>query len=531
MENKGKFYLTTAIPYASGKPHIGNVYDIVASDAIARFKREQGYDVYFVTGTDEHGQKVEDLAAAKGVSPKEYVDEVVAVIKDIWALMGASYDKFIRTTDEEHVKCIQKIFTKLYEQGDIYKTTYDGLYCVPCESYFTETQAPDGICPDCGRPLVHSSEEAYKFRMSKYQERIEKFYEECPDFAVPESRKKEMINNFIKPGIQDLCVTRSTIKWGVPVPFDPKHVVYVWLDALPNYISALGYDPENPSELYKKYWPCDLHVIGKDIIRFHMIYWPAFLMALGEPVPKKIFAHPWILFGGDKMSKSKGNIIYPDDAVNYFGLDAVRYYLLAETPYASDGSITYESVISVFNTDLANTLGNLVSRTVSMTKKYFGGVIPAPAEKGERDDELIAAAKAAYEGFTENMESYHIADAIASVFDLLRRANKYVDETTPWSLAKDESKADRLKTVIYNLLESLRISAVLLAPVMPETCEKILHAINAENTGIECAATFGGLEAGKEVNDVGVLFARIDEAKMLERIAADNEARKAASAK
>lgn len=528
MNNNGKFYLTTAIPYASGKPHIGNVYDIVAADAIARFKREQGYDVYFVTGTDEHGQKVEDLAAAKGVSPKEYVDEVVATIKDIWALMGASYDKFIRTTDEEHVKCIQKIFTKLYEQGDIYKTTYDGLYCVPCESYFTETQAPDGVCPDCGRPLVHSSEEAYKFRMSKYQERIEKFYEECPDFAVPESRKKEMINNFIKPGIQDLCVTRSTIKWGVPVPFDPKHVVYVWLDALPNYISALGYDPENPSELYKKYWPCDLHVIGKDIIRFHMIYWPAFLMALGEPVPKKIFAHPWILFSGDKMSKSKGNIIYPDDAVNYFGLDAVRYYLLAETPYASDGNITYESVISVFNTDLANTLGNLVSRTVSMTKKYFGGVIPAPAEKGEPDDELIAAAKAAYEGFTENMESYHIADAIASVFDLLRRANKYVDETTPWSLAKDEAKADRLKTVIYNLLESLRISAVLLAPVMPETCEKILHAVNAENTGIDCAATFGMLEAGKEVNDVGVLFARIDEAKMLERIAADNEARKAA---
>ena len=518
MENKGKFYITTAIPYASQKPHIGNSYDIVVCDIIARYKRALGYDVFFCTGTDEHGQKIENLAAAKGVSPKEYANGISETIQNIWAMLGSTHTHFIKTTDDYHVDAAQKIFKKLYDQGDIYKDAYEGWYCVPDESFYTDTQAKDGVCPDCGRPLTRAKEEAYFFKMSKYQDRLLAFLEENPDFITPENIRREMINNFIKPGLQDLCVSRSSFKWGIPVDFDPDHVIYVWLDALINYITALGYTPDEKGENYVKYWPCDVHVIGKDIARFHTIYWPIFLMALGEPLPKKVFAHPWLMFGSDKMSKSRGNVIYPDDLVRLFGLDAVRYYLASAMPLTTDGSITYESVISMFNTDLANTLGNLASRTVAMTKKYFGGTVPAPAEPTEFDGELIAAAAAAYKGFTENLESYHISDAVDAAMELCRRANKYIDLTTPWALAKDESQKARLGTVIYNLLETLRISALLLSPVMPDACSKILAALGAENDEFESAATFGSLKDGVLVGELPILFARIDEAKLLQEI-------------
>ena len=521
MENKGKFYITTAIAYASRKPHIGNTYDVVSADVIARYKRACGYDVFYCTGTDEHGQKIENYAAEAGVSPQQYVDNISSQIKAICELLGSTHTHFIRTTDDYHVKAVQKIFTKLYEQGDIYKSEYEGWYCVPDETFFTDTQAEGGICPDCGRPLVRAKEEAYFFKMSKYQDKLLAFLEENPDFITPENIRREMINNFIKPGLQDLCVSRSSFKWGIPVEFDPKHVVYVWLDALTNYITALGYSPDKKGENYGKYWPCDVHVIGKDIARFHTIYWPIFLMALGEPLPKKVFAHPWLLFGNDKMSKSKGNVMYADDLIKYFGLDAVRYYLISAMPLTTDGSITYDSVISLFNTDLANTLGNLASRTVAMTKKYFDGVIPSPAEATEFDAELKDAATAAYKGFVENIESYHLSDAVGAAMELCRRANKYIDLTTPWALAKDESQKGRLGTVIYNLLETLRISALLLSPVMPDACGKIHAAIGADGDEFESAASFGGLKSGAAVGDLPILFARIDEAKMLQAIEAD----------
>ncbi len=522
--DKKPFYITTAIAYASGKPHVGNVYDPVIADAIARYKRAQGYDVFFCTGTDEHGQKIENRAKDAGKTPQEFVDGVAGQIREMWDLLGISYNHFIRTTDDYHVDAVQKIFTKFLEQGDIYKGAYEGWYCEPCEAFFTDTQAEGGICPDCGRPLKREKEEAYFFKMSKYQDRLMQYIEEHPDFIVPESRRKEMVNNFLKPGLQDLCVSRSSFTWGIPVVTDPKHVTYVWLDALTNYITALGYSPDGAGENYRKYWPADLHVIGKDIIRFHMIYWPIFLMALGEPLPEKIFAHPWMLSGMDKMSKSRGNVIYADDLIRHFGLDGVRYYLLAEMPYANDGTITYEAVIGRYNTDLANTLGNLVSRTVAMTKKYFGGVIPAPASDEGTDAELKAEAKAAYDGFTANMDTFHAADALDAVFSLLRRANKYIDETAPWALAKDEAQKARLGTVMYNLLESLRIAAILLAPVMPTSSAKILAALGNPIDEFDSAATFGLTKSGAEVGEQSVLFARIDEAKKLAEIAAEKEA-------
>lgn len=524
MENKGKFYITTAIAYASRKPHIGNTYEIVLADAIARYKRARGYDVFFCTGTDEHGQKIEALAEQAGVAPQEYVDGVSGEIRKIWDMLGCRYDRFIRTTEEHHVKAVQKIFRRLYEQGDIYKSAYEGWYCVPCESFFTDTQAEGGVCPDCGRPLTREHEEAYFFRMSKYQDRLMEYMESHPDFIVPEARKKEMVNNFLLPGLQDLCVSRSSFKWGIPVDFDPDHVVYVWFDAVINYITALGFDGENGGENYRKYWPADVHVIGKDIIRFHTIYWPIFLMALGEPLPKQVFGHPWLLFGSDKMSKSKGNVIYADDMVRRFGLDGVRYYLLSEMSYQNDGSITYESFIARYNTDLANTLGNLVSRTVAMTKKYFGGIIPYPAGDEGPDVQLKEAAKDAYTGFTEAMDTFRAADALEAVFSLLRRANKYIDETTPWALAKESSQKERLGTVLYNLLEVLRISAILLHPAIPDAAEKILSSIGTPEHDFDSAAAFGVTRPGGTVGEQCVLFARIDEAKTLAELEAEKAA-------
>lgn len=516
---KEKFYITTAIPYCSGKPHIGNTYEVILTDAIARYKRQRGYDVFFLTGTDEHGQKIEDKAKERGITPQQYVDEVCAKVKDIWALVGASYDKFIRTTDDYHEAAVTKIFKKLLDQGDIYKGEYEGWYCVPCESFFTDTQATDGKCPDCGRPVQRAKEESYFFRMSKYADRLLKHIEENPDFIEPDSRAKEMINNFIKPGLQDLCVTRSTFSWGVPVPGDEKHVIYVWIDALSNYITAMGYSVDEKGELYNKYWPCDVHVIGKDIVRFHTIYWPILLMALGEPLPKKIYGHGWMNFGVDKMSKSRGNVMYADDLVNYFGVDGVRYYALSEMPYSADGSITYDAIIGKYNTDLANNLGNLVSRTIAMCKKYFEGTVPEVGEEMEFDASLKEAVVEAILGVDKGMESYHVADAIKCVFDMLSRANKYIDETTPWILAKTDEGKVRLKTVIYNLLETIRVGACLLIPFIPETAEKILAALDTGNRELR----FGGLEAGITLGELAPLFARIDEAKMMERINADRE--------
>ena len=518
--NKEKYYITTAIAYASGKPHFGNTYEAIATDAIARYKRQRGYDVRFMTGTDEHGQKVQNLAEKAGVTPQAYVDNVAGQIKDLWKLMNVSEDYFIRTTDSYHKTAVEHIFKKLYEQGDIYKGHYEGLYCTPCESFFTETQLVDGKCPDCGREVTKTTEEAYFFKMSKYADRLMKHIEENPDFIQPESRKKEMINNFLKPGLQDLCVSRTSFNWGVSVTFDPKHVIYVWIDALSNYITGLGYDPDNKEqpELFKKYWPADVHIIGKDIVRFHTIYWPIMLMALGVELPKKVFAHPWFNFGFDKMSKSKGNVVYADELAKRFGVDGVRYYAISEMPYANDGSITYENIINRYNTDLANNLGNLLSRTIAMTKKYFGGIIPENKEfDSEFDKDLKAKTVECVSKFTTLMDEFKLAEASSCVFDMLSRANKYIDETTPWILAKDESQKDRLGTVLYNLLETLRIGAILLYPFIPATCEEIFKELNTGLNTYE-SLDFGALECGKEVGEQRVLFARIDEAKMMAEI-------------
>ena len=518
--SKKPFYITTAIAYASKKPHIGNTYEVVFTDAVARFKRMQGYDVYFLTGTDEHGLKIEELAKAEGISPKEHVDKVVGEIKDICSIMNISYDGFIRTTDEQHEKVVQKIFKKLYDSGDIYKSSYEGLYCTPCESFWTASQLVDGKCPDCGREVQPANEEAYFLKLSKYQQWLEDYIEQNPDFIVPESRKKEMLNNFIKPGLQDLCVSRTTFTWSIPVTFDPKHVIYVWIDALSNYITAMGYDPDGSSELFEKYWPCDCHVIGKDIMRFHSIYWPIMLHALGLEIPKKLFGHNWILFGEDKMSKSRGNVIYANDVVESFGVDGARYYLLSEMPINSDGSITYESLIERYNSDLANTLGNLVNRSVAMAKKYFDGEIMPPIEHGTVDHELIRMAVEMPKLVSQYIEEYRMADAMEAVMSLARRANKYIDETAPWVLAKDENSAERLGTVLYNLLETIRFIGVILAPFMPETSEKILDEIGASKRDFESLESFGGLEAGKCVGEPVPLFARIDADKFMQEAAA-----------
>ena len=522
--SKGKFYITTAIAYTSRKPHIGNSYEIVMTDAIARYKRLQGYDVFFQTGTDEHGQKIEEIAAAEGITPKQHVDRVAGEIKAICDLLNTTYDKFIRTTDPDHEKVIQKIFKKLYDQGDIYKGHYEGMYCTPCESFWTESQLVDGKCPDCGREVKPAREEAYFLKLSKYQKQLEEYIESNENFIYPESRKKEMLNNFIKPGLQDLCVSRTSFKWGIPVDFDPKHVVYVWLDALANYITGIGYDPDGSSEQYKKYWPADVHIIGKDIVRFHTIYWPIMLMALGEPLPKQVFGHPWLLFGTDKMSKSRGNVIYADDLVELFGVDAVRYYLLAEMPYASDGSITYENMIERYNADLANTLGNLVNRTIAMTNKYFDGVVQPGDVTEELDDELKALAVETVGKVDKLLSEYRVSDTLDAIFALAKRCNKYIDETTPWALAKDESKKARLGTVLYNLLESIRFVAVLLSPFLPETSEKILAQMNTDIKDYESLSAFGALKAGTVVGKAEPLFARIDAKEMFEKIEARAEA-------
>ena len=522
-----KFYITTAIAYASRKPHFGNTYEVIMTDAIARFRRQIGCDVFFCTGTDEHGEKIEKLAGEAGVTPKEHVDRVAGEVKAIWDLMGASYDYFIRTTDDYHEAAVQHMFRKMYERGDIYKGYYEGWYCVPDESFFTDTQIVDGKCPECGRPVERAREEAYFFRMSKYADRLIRYIEEHPDFIEPEARRREMLNNFLLPGLQDLCVSRSSFKWGIPVEFDPGHVVYVWLDALSNYITALGYDPdkEEQPDLFKKYWPADVHIIGKDIVRFHAIYWPIFLMSLDLPLPKKIFGHPWFNFGADKMSKSRGNIIYADEMAEKIGVDGVRYYALAEMPYASDGSITWESVISRYNSDLANNLGNLVSRTLAMTQKYFDGIVPEPGAEEGTDAELKAMASDAVDSVYYNMCSYHIADALESIFAFLRRVNKYIDETTPWVLAKDEGAGrNRLATVIYNLLESIRIAAVLLLPFIPSSAESILEQLGTDVRDYDTLETFGGLRAGGHIGTPKTLFARIDEEKFLAEIRAAKEA-------
>lgn len=523
MADKGKFYITTAIAYTSRKPHIGNSYEIVLTDAIARYKRLQGYDVFMLTGTDEHGQKIEEYAKKAGVTPKEYVDKVSGEIRGICDLLNTKYDKFIRTTDDYHEKIVQKIFKKLYEQGDIYKDHYEGMYCTPCESFWTESQLVDGKCPDCGREVKPAKEEAYFLKLSKYQKQLEDFIEKNENFIYPEARKKEMLNNFIKPGLQDLCVSRTSFKWGVPVDFDDKHVVYVWIDALSNYITALGYDPDGSSDLYKKYWPADVHIIGKDIVRFHTIYWPIMLMALGEPLPKQVFGHPWLLFGEDKMSKSRGNVIYADDLVNLLGVDAVRYYLISEMPYASDGSITYETIIERYNSDLANTFGNLVNRTIAMQNKYFDGIIQQPCYepecKYEFDEELKTFALDTVAKVEECFKTYRVADAVEAILNLAKRSNKYIDETTPWALAKDENMKARLGTVLYNLLEAIRYIAILLSPFMPETSEKIFAQMNCDIKDYDSLMTFGALKPGEKVGKAEALFARIDAEKMLEEIA------------
>ena len=523
MADKEKFYITTAIAYTSRKPHIGNSYEIVLTDAIARFKRLQGYDVFMLTGTDEHGQKIEEYAKSAGVTPKEYVDKVSGEIRSICDLLNTSYDKFIRTTDEYHEKTVQKIFKKLYDQGDIYKGHYEGMYCTPCESFWTESQLVDGKCPDCGREVKPAKEEAYFLRLSKYQKQLENFIESNENFIYPEARKKEMLNNFIKPGLQDLCVSRTSFKWGIPVTFDDKHVIYVWIDALSNYITALGYDPDGSSDLYKKYWPADVHIIGKDIVRFHTIYWPIMLMALGEPLPKQVFGHPWLLFGEDKMSKSRGNVIYADDLVDLLGVDAVRYYLVSEMPYANDGSITYETIIERYNSDLANTFGNLVNRTIAMQNKYFDGIIQEPTDSESVDDELKAFALETVKKIEKCFETYRVADAVEAVLNLAKRSNKYIDETMPWALAKDENKKARLGTVLYNLLEAIRYIAILLTPFMPQTAEKIFEQMNCDIKDYDSMNTFGALKAGTKVNEAQALFARIDSEKMLAEIAQKQE--------
>ena len=522
--SKKPYYITTAIAYASRKPHIGNTYEVVFTDAVARYKRMQGYDVFFLTGTDEHGVKIEELAKSEGITPKEHVDKVVGEIQDICKLMHISYDGFIRTTDPRHEEVVQKIFKKLYDQGDIYKSEYEGMYCTPCESFWTPSQLVDGTCPDCGREVQSAKEEAYFLRLSKYQQWLEDYIETHPDFIVPEGKKKEMMNNFIKPGLQDLCVSRTTFQWGIPVTFDPKHVIYVWIDALSNYITAMGYDPDGSSDQFKKYWPCDCHVIGKDIMRFHSIYWPVMLHALGLELPRQLFGHNWILFGEDKMSKSRGNVIYASDVVDAFGVDAARYYLLSEMPYGSDGSITYESLIERFNTDLANTLGNLVNRTIAMAQKYFGGVIQ-PADAAEPvDADLRATALKTVEEVDRLMNQYRMADTLDAVISLARRSNKYIDETMPWVLAKDEAQKPRLGAVLYNLLESIRFLAVLLQPFMPETAEKIFAQLNTDCKDYASLSAFGGLHAGDKVGERVPLFGRIDAEQMIQQLKAKQEA-------
>lgn len=530
---KGKYYITTAITYTSGRPHIGNTYEIVLTDAIARYKRQQGYDVFFQTGTDEHGQKIEEKAKEAGVTPKEFVDNVAGIVRKNFDMMNTSYDYFVRTTDENHEKQVQKIFKKLYEQGDIYKGKYEGMYCTPCESFWTESQLIDGKCPDCGRPVQKATEEAYFFNLQKYAPRLIKHIEEHPEFIQPESRKNEMINNFLKPGLQDLCVSRTSFKWGIPVDFDPKHVVYVWVDALSNYITSLGYDADgNHGENYKKFWPADVHIIGKDILRFHTIYWPIMLMALGEPLPKQVFGHPWLLVGDGKMSKSKGNAIYADELVHYFGVDAVRYFVLHEMPFGQDGTITWDLMVERINSDLANVLGNLVNRTISMQNKYFNGVISNPLEKEAIDDELINLALDTPKRVEAKMDTLHVGDAIEEIFTLLKRCNKYIDETEPWALAKDEAKKDRLATVLYNLLESIRFAAVLLSSYMPETAEKILDELSTSERDAASLEEFGNLECGHTVDPKPeILFARIDVKEFMKTLEEDKKKEAKASKK
>ena len=526
MTEKKPYYISTAIAYTSAKPHIGNTYEIVLADAIARYKRQAGYEVYFQTGTDEHGQKIQEKAEAAGISPQEYVDNVAGQIKDIWDLMNTTYDRFVRTTDPEHKTKVQKIFERMYEKGDIYKGKYVGKYCTPCESFWTESQLVEGKCPDCGRDCKDAEEEAYFFKMSKYADQLMEHIETHPDFIQPESRKNEMINNFLKPGLQDLCVSRSSFTWGVPLTFAPGHVSYVWLDALSNYITFCGYDPDgNHDEHYKKFWPADLHLIGKDIVRFHTIYWPIFLMSLGEPLPKQVFGHPWLLVKGDKMSKSKGNMIYADDLVELFGVDAVRYFVLHEMPFASDGIMTYELIIERINAELANILGNLVNRTVAMNNKYFDGVIQAPVAPEALDEELKAVALAMPGKVEAKMNELKVADAIDEIFVLLRRANKYIDETMPWALAKSEETKQRLGTVLYNLLETIRFAAIALKPFLPDTSDRILAQINVENGGLESLNAFGAIAAGSKVGPGEILFARLDMAKKMEEIEAFNAAK------
>ena len=527
-----KYYITTAIAYTSGKPHIGNTYEIVLADSIARFKRQQGYDVFFQTGTDEHGQKIELKAEEAGITPKEFVDNVSTEIKRIWDLMNTSYDKFIRTTDADHEAQVQKIFKKLYDQGDIYKGYYEGLYCTPCESFFTESQLVDGKCPDCGRPVTPAKEEAYFFKMSKYAPRLIDYINTHPEFIQPVSRKNEMMNNFLLPGLQDLCVSRTSFTWGIPVSFDPKHITYVWLDALTNYITGIGYDCDgNSSEQFNKLWPADLHLIGKDIIRFHTIYWPIFLMALDLPLPKQVFGHPWLLQGDGKMSKSKGNVIYADDLVDLFGVDAVRYFVLHEMPFENDGVITWELLVERMNSDLANTLGNLVNRTISMSNKYFGGVVTKTGAAEEVDDDLKAVVTATKAKVAAKMEDLRVADAMTEIFGLFKRCNKYIDETMPWALAKDEAKKDRLEEVLYNLVESITIGACLLESFMPETTEKILAQLNAEKRSYEELDQFGLYVSGNKVTDQPqILFQRLDVKEVMEKVEVIQAKQKAAMA-
>ncbi len=520
MSNKGKYYMTTAIAYTSGKPHIGNTYEIVLADAIARYKRAEGYDVYFQTGTDEHGQKIQEKAEAAGITPKEYVDNVAGEVKAIWDLMNTSYDNFVRTTDADHEKCVKKIFKKLYDQGDIYKGAYEGLYCTPCESFWTESQLVDGKCPDCGREVKPAKEEAYFFKMSKYADRLIDYINTHPEFIQPVSRKNEMMNNFLLPGLQDLCVSRTSFSWGIPVDFDPKHVVYVWLDALTNYITGIGYDCDGEStEQFKELWPADLHLIGKDIIRFHTIYWPIFLMSLDLPLPKQVFGHPWLLQGDGKMSKSKGNVIYADELVDFFGVDAVRYFVLHEMPFENDGVITWELMVERLNSELANTLGNLVNRTISMSNKYFGGVVENKGVAEPVDDDLKSFVLAVPDKVSAKMDKLRVADAMTEVFTLFKRLNKYIDETMPWALAKEEDKKDRLATVLYNLVEGITIGASLLEAFMPETTERILSQLNAEKRSLESMKEFGLYPSGNKVVDKPeILFARLDLKEVMEKV-------------
>ena len=531
MTNKGKYYITTAIAYTSGKPHIGNTYEIILADAIARYKKAEGYDVHFQTGTDEHGQKIQEKAEAAGITPKEFVDNVSGEVKRIWDLVNSSYDRFIRTTDEDHEKCVKKIFKKLYDQGDIYKSSYEGLYCTPCESFWTESQLVDGKCPDCGREVKPAKEEAYFFKMSKYADRLIDYINTHPEFIQPVSRKNEMMNNFLLPGLQDLCVSRTSFNWGIPVDFDPKHVVYVWLDALTNYITGIGYDPDGSTEEFKKNWPADLHLIGKDIVRFHTIYWPIFLMARDLPLPKQVFGHPWLLQGGEKMSKSKGNVIYADDMVDLFGVDATRYFVLHEMPFENDGIITWDLVIERFNSELANVLGNLVNRTVSMTNKYFDGVVKSTgdtADQADIDADLKAVVTGAKEKIAKKMTDLRVADSITEVFAVFRRCNKYIDETTPWVLAKDEAKQDRLAEVLYNLTEAITIGASLLHPFLPETAEKIVAQLNTSLRDLDDLDKFGLYVSGTKVTDKPeILFQRLDAKEVMPRVEAIQAAQKA----